>query len=190
MSFSQITAAAARKPAAIVTLAPSAFADDWPHRPAKSVAVGLSLLSDRDIQTCRAEARKEADEMFPGARLGDDDWIESRNDALMRWAISLSLCDANDASQTYLHMQDEDRVKSAFTPQGVRHLWDELERATISQSPVRQQATDDDVEELGRLLIDGTVQRLVAGQSVRMRKLVTFMLDELAPLSDMLEETA
>lgn len=161
-AFSQ-QVAASRKPAAVVRLSPSAFADEWPDRPQNGVAVGLSLLSDRALETCVAEAEKADD----------------REVAMLRWAVGLALCDVNDASKPYFEMQ-QDNLQHALRPDAIRHLYDELERATIEASPVRKPADDDDLIELARLLASGVIEHLSAPQALRLRKLAAFMADELS----------
>ena len=181
-AFSQVTATSARKPCAIATLAPAAWHHEWPDRPAQSVAVGLSLLSEAQCATCRAEAEKAADELHPR---GGDGWLDAHNDALLRWAVGLSMCNPNDASLPFLAAQ-EDNLGQALTPDAIRHLWDELERARIASSPVRVPATDEDLAALAGLLTDGTVGHLASPQALRIRKLATFMLDELSIVSEMM----
>lgn len=187
-AFSQIVNAA-RLPAAIVQLRPEAFHSEWPHKPTNTVAVGLSLLSEADTAVCRAEASKKACELHPEGPKLDPAWVEAYNDELFVWVLSRTLCDASDAGKPYFeeHGQDEDIVKQAFTAQAIRHLWDELERATISVSPVRAPASDDDLRYLAKLLDAGAVGLLVTPQQLRMRKLAAFMLEQLEPLAEELE---
>jgi len=186
MTAFSVSAHAARVPAAIVQLGPGAFAPEWPHRPANAVSVGLSLLSAEDIVTCRAEASKKATELHPDGPRMDPNWNDAHNDELFAWVLSRSLCNCSDASEPYFaeQGQDEDIVKQAFTPATIRHLWDELERATISLSPVRAPATDEELADLGQLLADGAVTHVMSPFQLRLRKLASFMLDQLAPIDE------
>lgn len=183
--FSHEIAACTRKPAAIVSLPTTAWASEWPDKPTQEVAVGLSLLSERDLQTVRAEAAKEANELHPGSGADDPDWVDARNDALMAWAVSLALREPDDAALPVLPMQDEDEVRRALSGGAIRHLWDELERASIVNSPVRSEATDEEVERLAHLLLEGHVEKLASPSQTRLRKLLSFALDELLLVADM-----
>lgn len=187
-AFSHTVQAAKRRPLAVVTIGPSDWSDTWPDKPAQSVAVGLLAFSEANARTCLAEAVKQADELHPKSTHSDADWIDARNDALMTWALSLSLCDPNDADATYFDLQDEDVVAQRFRPQTVRHLWDELERASIAKSPVRNPASDEDLAQLAELLTAGTVGKLVDRQALTMRKIAAFMLDELMMVAEIQDD--
>lgn len=187
-AFSHAVQTAKRRPLTVVTIGPADWSDTWPDKPTQSVAVGLAAFSEANVRTCLGEAIKQADELLPKASHADPDWIDARNDALMIWALSLSLCDVNDPEKTYFEPQDEDIVASAFRPQTVRHLWDELERASIAKSPIRNAATDDEIAQLSELLAAGLISKLVDSQAIRLRKLASFMLDELVAVAD-IDET-
>lgn len=192
-AFSQAVQKTPRRPLAVVTLGPADWSDTWPDRPATSVAVGLSAFSEQNALTCLGEGVKCADELLPKASHFDADWIDARNEALMLWAVTLSLCDAADPGKTYLASQDDQSVAMAFRPETIRHLWDELERATIARSPVRNPATDQELATLAELLTSANVDKLVDGQALRLRKLASYMLDELlivAEVGDEEEEAA
>ena len=171
-AFSQ-EVSAARLPDVVVQLRPDAFDSTWPHKPTGQVAVGLLLLSERNVGTCRAEASKHAFELHPeGER--DPAWVEAYNDELMAWVMSRSLCNPRDAHEPFFAAQgqDEDTIKTALTSDGIRHLWDELERATIAKSPIRREATDEELRDLGEvLLLTGSLSTV---QQKRMRKLASF----------------
>jgi hypothetical protein len=188
-AFSEI-ASTGKKPDHIVTLGPDAFATSWPHKPVKAVPVGLLFLSEGDCLTIRAEASKRATELHPNGPSVDPDWIDARNDELLAWALSRSLCKPTDATEAFFsdHGQDEDIITEALLPQTIRHLWDELERVTIASSPVRIEATDDEIDQLSDLLRSGAIGNLVRTQQIRLRKLCSFMLDELSPFMEFDDE--
>lgn len=187
-AFSQAVQQSNRRPLAVVTLGPADWSDTWPDRPATSVAVGLSSFSEANALTCLGESVKRADELLPRSSHFDADWLDARNESMMLWAVSCSMCDPNDPSQTFMTSQDNDSVAQAFRPETIRHLWDELERAMIARSPVRNPATDEELGALASLLEAGTVGKLVGSQSVRIRKIAAFMLDELAVVAEMADE--
>jgi hypothetical protein len=182
-AFSQSIAQAARIPDAVVYLGPDAFATSWPRKPVRQTAAGLLLLSEKDVSICRAEAAKKANELHPEGPGADPVWNDAYNDELMAWALSRSLCCAEDAETPFFAVdgQDEDVVQMALVPSAIRHLWDELERATITKSPVRREATDEEMEDLGQML--KLTGMLATPQQKRIRKLCSFLLDELAPLA-------
>lgn len=187
-AFSQTVQKTPRRPLAVVTIGPDDWSSTWPDRPAQSVAVGLSAFSEANAKTCIGEAVKSADELLPNASHFDGDWIDARNEALILWVVSLSLCNPNEPKDTYLPSQDPDTVAEAFRPETIRHFWDELERATVARSPIRNEATNEELAELARLLTSGIVDSLATPQAQRLRKLCSFMLDELIVVSEALGE--
>jgi hypothetical protein len=183
-TFQAAIASVQRKPAHVVTLKPDSFQDGCPTKPRQAVAVGLSLLSEADLGAARAEAVKIADRDNGELSHSDEDWISARNDALIRVALSRSLCEPNNAEKTYFDNQDEDTLARYLTSPAVRHLWDELERASIMASPVRAEAEPDEIADLAKLLASGLIEDLGGPQRTRLKKLCSFMLDELLPLVD------
>ncbi len=178
-AFSQTVQKSTRQPMAIVKLGPADWCDTWPDRPATSVAVGLSAFSEANALTCLGEAVKAADDLLPRAHHTDADWIDARNELMMLWAISCAMCDPNDATTTFMSSQDSGSVAQALKPETIRFMWDELEKAIIARSPVRNEATDEELAQLAEHLRSGSIAKVAAGQQMRLRKMAAYMLDEL-----------
>lgn len=168
-----------RKPPRTIAVEPSAFVDAWPDKPKTAIAVGLRLLSDQDIQTARAMAARYAQTLFLGEDVDCTDpmsRVEAFNDGLMRWAIACGVTDPNNASIPFFAGGD-DVVRLALTTQGIRFLWDHLERVALELSPLVQEATDLQLGELVVLL--PRLDRMKPEGARRARKLLAFVLEEL-----------
>lgn len=160
-------------PAATVPLAPDAYATDYERRPPEPVSVGLRLLSETDLQSARACAVRTAVDMFR-----DDahelERIEAYNDALMRELVARAACDPNDA-RTPFFPGDEEEVRIALTDDGVRYLYDELERVKLERSPLVVPASEDDVRALPATWAR-SLGMLPAARQRHLRRLVAFVL--------------
>lgn len=140
------TRAAERPPAGTMLLSPDAYASDFARRPLDAVSVGIRLLSEADVQAARAAAVKTALDYFDDDAHADDRF-DAYNDALMREVVARAACDPNDARQPFFP-GDEEEVREALTSDGVRAIWDEVDRLTIERSPLTPGATEDDVRDL------------------------------------------
>lgn len=161
-------------PARIVTLPPSSWVA-LDGAPTGEIAVGIRCLSQQEIMTAKAEATKEAAARGGGGR------GERYNEALLAWTVGFSVCDPNDASKPFFRLGDED-ARRRLTPEALRRLWDETEMAHLETSPLRPEASDTDLAELALTLTDpGAWERLSPGDAVRLRRLLRFALEELAP---------
>lgn len=178
-TFSQIPAQIRiRKAPAVVQLAPSEWHDEWPDKPSASVAVGLRCISELDTESIKAQAAKAARELYPEAEYDDADIADAFNGALMRLAVARATCKPDDAGAPFFEMP-EDQIAEAWLPATVRKLWDRLERLTIETSCVVEPAADDQVAELCGLLATGGASKLTTAAELRLRKLLSFCLDEL-----------
>lgn len=162
MKFAQI----ATPPTTTVVLKPEAWSSGYAKRPSGEVALGLRLLSERELLTAHAEATKEAE-----GRPQPDRTNRFEN-ALVCWALAYALCDPNDARKPYFARGDEE-VRDAFPPETLRHLWHELERLKIELSPVRPLLSAEEAEELAQHL----TQKLPTNP--RVLRLLRFCLDEI-----------
>lgn len=177
-----------RKPPRTVVIPLSAFVDAWPNKPKSEVAVGLRILSEQDLQTARAMAARYAEDLLMSEDGGCTDElsrVEAFNDALMRWAIACAVTDPNNAAVPFF-VGGDDVVRVALSSQGVRYLWDHLERVHLELSPVVAEASDEDLERLA-----GTLHRVGALPKVtqrRLRKLLGFCLSEMGDTLSGLED--
>lgn len=168
---------APRKPARIVILPPSAFADTWSKRPIADVAVGLRRLCEDDLQIASGEASKYAIQLYRSndGCVDEDARLEARNHALVSYAMARATTDPNDVTLPYFEMA-EDVIKMALTPQGIGRLWDEyvvLSRSSGVDLPI---ASDADALRLSRLLKGGRLATLPQGVQAETRKLLMHIL--------------
>lgn len=148
-------------PEHIITLPPSAFADDYVHKPSADVAIGLRRLSQNDIEAARQEAEKEAvgfyEDLDGHIRRPDlPTVVDVRNDALMCIAVGRACVDPNDVTKLYFRGQ-EDTVRVALTPEGVRRIYDEYVLFTAGSGIAKPRATDVEARVIGLALARGGV---------------------------------
>ncbi len=168
---------ARRQPIRTVELPPTAWATEWPARPPHAVKVGLKLLSEKDVQQARSEASRQAWDYAPGD-MGDEreeERINVYNDALVRIAVARGTTKPDDADQ-YLFQMAEDTVSMALTTDGIRHLWEALERMTIELGPLCPKLDDGEAQSLAAWLLAGRHAEAPDG----LRRLLHHCHDELA----------
>lgn len=123
-------------PPVVVDLPASAWAQTWQSAPTQAVRVGLRLLAANDYTTARAVAADKACTLHPeGPMPARHDFQDAYNDALMIFAVARGTCDPSDISLPWLEAA-EDNLGLALTPDGVRYLWDALERLRVQSSPL------------------------------------------------------
>lgn len=175
-------------PARVVVLAPSAFADEWPQKPATEVAIGLRLISQRDIDLARRNAEREA-VGFRGEiegheiRHDPETVVDVFNDSFMALAVARGTCDPNDISRPYWPYAEE-QVSQALTPEGVRRLWDELVILHKGSGIARRAASDDDVSRLCGILAEQ--EPIVLDDESR--KLIAYLLEKFGDEGDLDDE--
>lgn len=180
-AFSAFTALPARAAPAVVTLAPSAYADTWEGlRPSLPFAVGLRTISEDEVEKCRAEAARLAYECHPERQAGDaadEARRETYSDALVRLAVARAACSPDDVSRSYSEIPD-DWARHALTADAVRRLWDALERLTVETSPTTPAASDEECAELATLLSTGSAWASCSrAGAARARRLLAAALD-------------
>lgn len=177
MRFAEVQAAAASKPKHI-TVEPSFWPPTWDSRPRTNVVLGLRALSEADVGAADQQAQREAESLHESP--GEPQTL-AYNDALRRWCVARALCDPNDSSKPHpLFQMAEDQIAHCWTPQGVRYVFEELERLILESGPLHPVATDEDVAELAALLLTGdALVSLDELQQRRARRLLAFVLEEL-----------
>lgn len=157
------------------------FSAKWRNRPTDDVCVGVRPLSSADDDYCRSEAARIAWRTLPGKPNDEhhDQRIDVFNDAVMRVAISRAVCDPNDALRPAEIWQGapEEVVGIALTREGVKAIYDAIERITIALSPVRRAAVDEEIELLFAIFLD-RLARMPEARAARARRLAGFLLDE------------
>lgn len=162
------------EPAGTMLLPPEAYATDYARRPEEPVAIGLRLLSESDVQAARAGAARVAVDYFSDGDEHHVERFEAYNDALMREMVARTAVDPNDA-RTPFFAGDEEEVREALTSEGVRLVYDELDRLVLERSPLTPEAGEDEVERLPEIwkrnlgLVVGPRQR-------HLRRLVGYVL--------------
>lgn len=163
-----------RKPPKLIALRPEMFVDEWPEKPTEPLQAGLRLLSEREIELGRASAAQKAVELHEDA----DGRVEAYNDALMSYAVACALCEPQNSRAAYFESPHEN-VVLALTPEAIQALWEELETLHLELSPVIDEIEDDGIGALAEALADGAVQKLPDTRQGRMRRLLTYVLEEL-----------
>lgn len=174
--FSKVLAEATPPPATML-VQPSAFHALFEERPTEAVCVGLRALSERDSAYCRGEAYKKA--LAFHSPDDTDGMIETYNAWAMMYAIVRSVCDPNDIREPWdvWGIFGDERIDSILTIEGVKAIYDEVERVRIATSPVRPMADDDDIARLATLA-PTALQAIPTWQAGRARRLLAFVLEE------------
>jgi hypothetical protein len=171
-----------RKPPAFALVSPSAFQENWEERPTDTVAIGLRLIADADIEDARVEAARRAHQLFPNAATDAnvaEVWVSCFTDALVRWIVARGTCDANDVTKPWelWRAAPEDQARETLTDLGARFLFDEWEKMRITVDIGIPEATDADIALLSELA--GRLKHLPRDREARARRLLRFVLEEL-----------
>ena len=171
-----------RPPPQTIELLPSAFADTWDNKPRDSVRVGLRLIAVLDLAEARGEAAREAVAAHPDRN--DPSAIDAYNDALLAWIVSRCTCDPLDVRKEWdvWDGMPQENAKELLSPEGARAIFDAYERLRIEQDPSQQEATDDEIVRLPDAYADAAAH-LVGSRLARVRRLLRFVLDELADVT-------
>lgn len=190
MNHTAAKQAAARKPSAFVLIPPTAFCDTWGSKPTADVAVGLLLLSEAQFESAKVTASEVVDKAYAARKDGyaEQTGAESIDftmaahawqEAFFANVAALATCDVNDIGKPYFPSA-EDTITRALRPEGIRLVWDALDRHNVASSPNTPSLADEQiaglVERLPRLsALPGMHER-------RLRRLLGYVLDELAKL--------
>ena len=174
------------RPQRIVKLPPDAFEANWHGRPNVDVAVGLRLLSVKELAECRLEAEREATGVYdnhpPGANPMSDVVVEQYNEILLCEAMARATCDPNNVTVPYFE-QANITIRAALTSEALQRLWDEYQILSNGIGYVLPQASDEEMKLLGRVLRSEIGRRTLDTEG---RKLCLYLL---AKLKDALPET-
>ena len=135
--MSSFSAMETRLPLQVVELPRSAWQSTWPDIPSGPTRVGIRLLAASDYTIARANAAEKAHELHPqqGTSVGMQALVDAYNDTLMAFAAARGTCDPTDTAMPWLDAA-EDNISEALTPDGIRFLWDAIERTKIANSPL------------------------------------------------------
>jgi hypothetical protein len=140
--------------------------------------VGVTLLSESDLARAKSMAAEEAWRLYP-RREDDERRIEAMTEALVRLVVAYGTCAPDDVTRPWdlWGAAPEDTVQSALTVDGVKFLFDAIERLAIARSPAIEPSVDD-VDELW-LLAPECLPRMPKARADRVRRLMRFCVDEL-----------
>ena len=178
-TYSELQAAATKAPARTLLVPVDCFADAWDGKPEEPVCVGLRLIAAADIFTARAEAQKVAFRTHPQPE-DEEGRLEAYNDALMRWAVARGTCDPNfirEPPELWRGMR-EDIVFEALTPEGVRFIYDALERHCLEMSPSQPEATNEGILDLGAMFV-AALHWLSPLEERRLRRILGWVMETL-----------
>jgi hypothetical protein len=174
-----------RRPAGLLVIPVTAFADDWFHRPTAPVAVGIRLLSEQDGQIATANAARSTVEFFGGgdpavprpSREVENEIYVSR---IMGFAIARAVCDPNDVMKGHEALPAlEDHVFSYLTPDGIRFVFEAMQQTTAKASPLSPAASDAELRVLFAHLSGGTIAKLDVAEQLAVRRLLGCALEAL-----------
>ncbi len=179
-TFAEHLAKRPPEPPLIVVLKPEHFLATFTERPTVEVAVGLRTLSHDEVLVASSEAAKIA---RAGGREGEEA-VDRYNEELMIWAVGAGTTDPNDARRAYFALGGES-ARHQLAPEGVRFLWDAIERAHALCSPLTPPASDQELRQLGALLQQPeAIAALHPTQALRVRRWGRVLLEMLlAPAS-------
>ncbi len=149
MGFTKVLEARNRRAERVVSVPASMFADTG-DKPAGDEQIGLRRLSEADVQQARAQAAHRALALHDD----HDGQIEAFNDALMAWAVARGTCSPDDVTAPFFEMA-EDTVQVRLTSEGIRYLYDEIDRLSIEGSPLQPVATPEQLTELAQWFTTG-----------------------------------
>lgn len=141
-------------PDRVVRLAPTAWSEKWPDRPAVPVDVGIARIGEGHQMQARADAAQTADRMHPEMSHDSPVWITTYNQAVMLGCIAAALTKPNNRHEP-LWPQQAEILPKRITTAGAERLFDELELVTVIEGPTRPEATDQQLFELGEDLTTG-----------------------------------
>ena len=187
-----------RRPPGNVVVPPEAFASTWSDRPDEDVCIGLRFVADAELEDARVEAFKRATSLVPDhakSELGNQTFLASFQDALVRWIIARGTCDPNDVQKSWSAWSaapEDIVVEQALTDLGAQLIFDAWERMRIAADIGMATATDEDIAILPDLARRLPALRLASvARELRVRRLLRFVLEELesiAPPADSAEE--
>jgi hypothetical protein len=159
-----------RKPPGAVTLPPGAWSDAREDKPLAPVEIGLRLLSELDITTCKERAEKRAALVSQHGEA--DDKAAAYNQALMCAFAECGTCMPHDATQPYF-IAGEDEIRHRLTWDGIRRIWHELEALRAANDPSIPELDDEGFAHLAAMHHRGICwQAMPPSEARRARRLL------------------
>lgn len=159
-------------------LPPSSFADDWARRPTEPEEIGLVLVSEHVTSNAMTTASRLAYEAHP-----EDSDRQQRIDIygslIMTGILAHACVDPRNRSRLYFGRIPEDTIRVALTAGGIRRLWEAYEVFAAKESPLSEEASDEQIAEAAARIAAGEVTDPHAMR--RVRRLMALVAVELPP---------
>lgn len=167
-------------PPKVIQLPLSAWASGYSAKPECEVSFGIRLPGQDDVEAIEAEAMRAA--RSAQSATGDVDALRAYNEEKLVSLVARCICSSTDVTQPHELFETPDALlRIALTPQGLRRLFDEIERLQIESSPIFVEATDSEVVELFERIQDGELARCQdVAISGRIRRYLAFCLESLS----------
>lgn len=172
--------AGAKKEAAphFIVLEVAAFDPTWEDRPRAKVVCGLRTIGAGSVDRSRAQADDYARKMH-GPNVEEGPGAECYNDTLIREWVSLGICDPNNVESPPPWMKVPDSDSVFFTPEALKHIFDELQLLHDRKSVAARPLDDGDVMRLATLLAAGTLDTLPHDLQASHRRHLRGVFDDL-----------
>lgn len=175
--FARVVAVEPKKPALVITLEPAAFADAWKDKPTAPVQIGIRTIAEKSYIDARAAAAKTAWALHPEDHEVDDR-TAAYNDALMAVCVGESATMPDDIEVPYFGQMAEDKARLSLTSEGLRTIFQALERLVVGLSPIAPQASDEDIARLAEVA-PTALAAMSDGRARRLRRLLAHVLADL-----------
>lgn len=142
-------------PPKVIELSTKSFDVKWSARPkGAAVACGLRTVGAGGVDSARANGGAYAKNLHPREEQ-DPLWEEAYNDALLREYVGQGICDPNDINKAPTWMRTPETESVFFTPEALRHLFDELQKVASQESPAARPLDDVELMQLVTLVAAG-----------------------------------
>lgn len=163
-------------PPRVITLPLAAWKSTYSGRPECDIQMGIRLPGQDDAETVETEALRA---LQSASRDGDSAAIRAYNESKLLNLVALCICDPFDVSKAHDLFETPNAIlEIALTPQGIRRIFDEIERLQIETSPIFREATNEDVQSFAVMLHEGALQSLGdAVNQARIRRYIAYCLE-------------
>lgn len=147
-------------PPRVVKLPVSAWRSAYEGRPEVDIRVGLRLPSQDETEGIEREALRTMRDNL-SADTDEGFALRSYQEAKLVNLVAVCLCDTDDVSACHpLFETPNATLPLVLTKEGLRYLFDQIERLQVDSSPIFPEASDTDVAAMLELLQDGALERI------------------------------
>jgi hypothetical protein len=150
------------KPPRIINLPAGYFSESYTEA-VPGTKIGVRRLSIGDLNICHDEAARFEENGF-----------KTEEQSLMINVVAAALCDPADVTKRYLKAGDLE-CRIAFTPEGVKYLYDVVLQLHLSVTPIYEEISDENLQILMKLLSTKKIPH-------KLRRILSYILDEIAKL--------